>query len=768
VLTDKQKRTITSMGLILFNATAFHELLLLSHAELRQIRSWLDSTHSLQLAMVHAFEDALRIDYRSIFELAKNLLLELPASPSTEAALRRILEMSEMVIARAGLLRQDLSGRIYHSSLGKALAKNFATYYTRVAPGELLAWLGVHNWEDTVADFACGSGTLLTSCYHRKLALAYKALAEGEDVDAHDLHRRFIEEDILGMDAMSFAAHLTLVNLALQSPRTSFKDSRIYDVPVSREEPSRSGSLELLSSELIEVRYRLTEASPTAATGHSMDSTETDTVVHVPQGAFDVVIMNPPFSRKDRASKILDMSTVQRVVKGIRPDFSAEAGLASPFVLLGHLYVKTGGTICFVLPSAVASRSSWNAIREMLTKEYHVEYMIISWAKGRPAFSEESDSRELMIVARKLKKGEQAGSTMLVHLDRDLSFLEARDVATALLDAKHLDPAAISLASPSAFLLRSRNGQNVLGEVIAVPRTVLRRSVDNWYRFFAFRDKELTRLVLVLHSIMSCSATKPPFGVNMAPKLAPLSSFTNVMLYVKNVGTAGYRIQEAPTPESIPCLQTSAIGHIRPRDEEVAWLHRDATLKVSEPFKVRTAQLLLARRTDLYSTMRVAAVFCPTPTTGSMWLPVALDDMQSSDGEVITADEVGKVLAMWFNSVFGLVSLLGYRAETRGSFSEWKTKQMRRVHALDPSKLTRETIDGILRLWEEFSDKGWELLRTQLQAPKDPSSSFRYRFDSELAKILNNPGVDFDRLYSAVLRTLNKLHSVMETPESTS
>lgn len=89
-----------------------------------------------------------------------------------------------------------------------------AAYFTKSEAGDLLANLSIDSPRLTVIDPTCGSGTLLVSSYRRKRDLI---LSEGESFSEKH-HKAFAEQEITGIDIMSFAAPLAAVHIALQSP----------------------------------------------------------------------------------------------------------------------------------------------------------------------------------------------------------------------------------------------------------------------------------------------------------------------------------------------------------------------------------------------------------------------------------------------------------------------------------------------------------------------------------------------------------------------
>ena len=407
---ERLREFLASGALILFNAVTFYELLAPEHNFI-PIRLLYKKKGTWKMAFYQAFYNALGCKYDRIFGYALQILDVLPSFRIIEKILEEIYNTAEYITSHAVLFRHDLIGRIYHSMLGRELAKAFATYYTKLYAAELLAWLAIENYKDKIVDFACGSGTLLVAAYHRKLALAF---LQGYSGSIEELHKLFIEEQLWGFDAMAFATHMAAVNLALQQPTAVFAKSKIYHVPCGG---NKMGSLDLLKENHIKVLSFISSSKKVAKPSQVSVIEKKITEINVPKEEFDVVIMNPPFTRKDRATKILNTRLLSRIIKSLDPRLSTLGGLAVPFVKLGDLYVKKGGRVAFVLPTSVLSRDAWIPIRRMLTEQYNIDYLIISWIPGAPAFSEDSKLREILLVAHKLKKNEKPTySLSLIHI----------------------------------------------------------------------------------------------------------------------------------------------------------------------------------------------------------------------------------------------------------------------------------------------------------------------------------------------------------------
>lgn len=759
---DNIRENLTSGGLIIFDATSFYGVLRQTE-HLDSLQQLQRDTGSWRQAMTRGFEEAYGINYENIFLHAIRILDVLPSGQDTESALQEIYNSAEYVTSRSGLLQQDLSGRIYHSALGKTLAKNFATYYTRIPSSDLLAWLAVEEWDDKVADFACGSGTLPNSAYSRKLSVALPdALEEDNGLDSlDDIHREFIEEHITGLDAMGYAAHLSIVNLAMQRPQGQFRSSGIYQVPVSDPDnrESRLGSLDLLNpnSNSIEVQQRI-DGGSIGASGQNMEVSAELQEVTI-ESDYDVVIMNPPFTRKDRATEILNMSKVNEYAREHNEDMTGQTGLAAPFVLLGDRYLNEGGRLALVLPTAVVNRYSWDAVRKMLAENYHVEHMLVSWAPSQPAWSEDTDLREVLLVARKLEASESnGGDTIVTHVDADINFTQAREIAESL---GRTDTSNISIRQRNALNLFS--GMNQLGASKSFPAAFLKNHTDNWYRFAAYREPDLVRLMLSLEGILS--PREAPYGLDMDDITSQFSEFANVQLFLKNIGPAGYRVvEDEPDGEASWTVNTSTINKIHLEEEDVEWVYEDPSLDVTEPFNYNTGSLLVTEGGDFYHSMKITATAPEQPATGSVWFPVDIPELETTDGETVTPHEAGKVVAAWLNSSIGFVPLFGYRAEVRGARGKYKTRQLRRVTVLDPSKLTREQVDGMIEAYDDVRDIEWNLIRYQLDEALDDDDHPRRRLDEKVCEAIvgEDHDVDIDQLESDLLEDINRLGQVMD------
>ena len=339
--------------------------------------------------------------------------------------------------------------------------KFLATFYTLPSSATLLAQLAVArldiDWSDRgavgalrIGDFACGTGALLNAAYEAVLSRCRRR--GGND---RDIHPGMMEHALVGADIMPAATHLTASVLSSTHPSVTFENTSIITLPYG-EQPEGSGrSIAIGSLDLIEEQ----ETYPLFGTGRERlrgvgDSD--DGLVDVPHEGFDLVIMNPPFTRSTghEAEKVgipapafagfatskEEMKLMSRRLRKIRKPSMVghgNAGLASNFIDLAHAKVKSdGGVLALVLQATFLQGKAWTAARRLLN-EYYRDVVIVSIATAGTtdrAFSADTGMAEVLVVAiRRAETDQTGGSALFVNLlRRPQSILEAATVARAV------------------------------------------------------------------------------------------------------------------------------------------------------------------------------------------------------------------------------------------------------------------------------------------------------------------------------------------------
>ena len=287
---------------IMANALVFHERIAGMHPNVRSLALVCgDDVANPQAETLAAWQHILTINYFAIFAIAKDILERLD-SRDAAIILRQLRDTAQSVRATGVDNAHDLTGRIFQRLI--ADRKYLATFYTLPASAALLARLAVAklhgvDWSNTeaigklkVGDFACGTGALISAVYEQIAARHERA---GGDPEA--LHKVMMEEVLYGCDVMPSAVHITSSTLSGVEPSVDFQESRLYTMPYGRMEDGSVmiGSLELLQSSSVLTLFNTSD--PARRTGSAGEEAASQVRAEIPDESFDLVIMNPPFTR---------------------------------------------------------------------------------------------------------------------------------------------------------------------------------------------------------------------------------------------------------------------------------------------------------------------------------------------------------------------------------------------------------------------------------------------------------------------------------------
>ena len=418
---------------IVANAMVFHQRIAGMHPEVKTLRLVCGpNVANPQGETLVAWEEILKINYWPIFAIAKDILEQLPGDVAP-SILRELLETAQEVEATGVDNAHDLTGRIFQRLI--ADRKYLATFYTLPASAALLARLAVAkmdsvDWSDAeaigrlrIGDFACGTGALLSAVYEQ---VASHHERSGDDSTA--LHPVMMEEVLYGCDVMPSAIHITGSTLSGMRPNVGFIQSRLYTMPYGRQ---KDGTVKIGSLELLQASRALTlfnTSDPALRIGSVGEETAAQIHVDIPDANFDLVIMNPPFTRATNhegahaditnpAFAAFDATPADQTEMGDRINrlgkdscYHGNAGIASAFAALAHKKLKPGGVLALVLPLSAAAGLSWQGFRQTLAENY-ADLTVLSVAASdndHLSFSADTGMAECLVIARKVR---QAGAT---------------------------------------------------------------------------------------------------------------------------------------------------------------------------------------------------------------------------------------------------------------------------------------------------------------------------------------------------------------------
>ena len=416
-------------AIILTNAFMFHERLAGGSggwAEVRPIDRLRDKLSTINKAAVLAdWHKILAVNYWSVFDISQRILAMVPTLGAREFLER--LAITAQAILSSGLMRShDLTGTVFQKLI--ADRKFLAAFYTTPASAALLVGLAVNddtlltdgdwaNPEDVkslrIADFACGTGTLLSTAYQR-----ISQLHELHGGDSAKIHAAMMERALVGCDILPAATHLTASMLSGAHPDIPYDGSAIFTQPYGLQE---DGKIALGSIDLLKDMALLEGSQVTAKALEGGGEAEKDTWRFVAHDSFDMVIMNPPFTRANNherripdtpnpnfaafGSSAAEQKAMAKAAKQLTHGTIAHgsAGEASTFMALADRKLRPGGTLALVMPLTFLTGSSWEKCRTRLAEAYDglILISILGTGGGGLSFSADTGMGECLVVGRR-------------------------------------------------------------------------------------------------------------------------------------------------------------------------------------------------------------------------------------------------------------------------------------------------------------------------------------------------------------------------------
>jgi len=437
---DEQTRRMATT--ILADAFVFQETLARGPGQLSQVLS-IDELRSsgtlTKFAVLNEWRKILKVNYWPIFDIARRILEVIPAG-DTKLLIERLTTTADKLVENHLMRSHDLTGAVFQKLI--ADRKFLAAYYTTPASAALLIGLAITperplndgRWASAeevkklrIGDFACGTGTLLSTAYQRIGQL--HELAGG---DSESIHPEMMANALLGCDVLPAAAHLTASMLSGAHPTVKYKRSSIMTVAYGKQP---DGGVALGSLDLLDPQKKLDIVAITAKAAGGAGESEADTWTQIPDSYFDVVTINPPFTRAtvheaERlnvpnpmfaafASTAEEQRLMGEATKRLTAGTSAHgnAGEASIFLVLAHRKLKPGGMLALVMPLSLMSGDSWEGSRTLLAKNYDdlVLVSITGAGSADTSFSADTGMGECLLVGRKSKVGSKRATFVVLN-----------------------------------------------------------------------------------------------------------------------------------------------------------------------------------------------------------------------------------------------------------------------------------------------------------------------------------------------------------------
>jgi hypothetical protein len=748
---------------ILANAFIFQETLAGGPKELAKVKSveQLRGAKQLRKSVVLAeWRKILKVNYWPIFDIARRILEVIPTAES-KALINALAETADKLLENRLMRSHDLTGAVFQRLIIDR--KFLAAFYTTPASAALLAGLAIRpemtpaggSWSNAddvsslrIADFACGTGTLLSTTYQRIGQL--HELAGG---NAEELHPAMMSNVLIGCDVLPAAAHLTASMLSGAHPTVKYEQSSILTVAYGKQP---EGDILLGSLDLIDPQGRFEPLAITAKAAEAMGESERETWRALPHSSFDLVIMNPPFTRAtghegekigvpnpmfaafsstDEEQRLMGAAT-KKLTEGTSAH--GNAGEASIFLVLADRKLKPGGVLALVMPLSLMLGDAWEDSRKMLVGGYKDLVLVsISGADGADlSFSADTAIGECLVVAKKARGGSKR-ATFIVLNERPaypLVGASAADQIVRLIAGKNLrrlEDGPMG-GTPIQF------GDDVIGQALDAPLPE-----SNGWNLARIADLSLAQAAYQLaheskvwlpsmneSDAVDIQITKVGEVAEIGPYHADINGSTG------SGGIRGPFDIKSARPGSAPTYPV-LWAHDAPRERTIVFAGDSegiprrgrtkaeqtmADLKVQAVWK--TASHAHFNRDFRFNSQSTGMQFTPRRTIGGRaWLSLRL-----------ASPELEKALVLWANTSLGMLLYWWHCNKQQSGRGSIGKSQLHSLPILDVEKLTARPLAAAVAIFDDLKD---EELRPLNEIDVD---SVRKKFDDEfMVKVLGLP-----------------------------
>ena len=694
--------------LIVTNAFVFQSVLA-GKPEMERVmslkRMLSDNARRLRYEQVIAGWDIiLKVNYRPIFHVAKRIIDAIATDDElVDRVLATLCDTAKELVDQRLTQVHELAGTVFQRLIVDR--KYVKANYTRLESVALLSALVLPKTQENVselkvADFACGTGSLLNGVYQRILELHEHAGDKGSLI-----HTRMVERHLVGCDIMPNASHLTASLLTSIYPNLKIGNTRIHTMPYGSQEDNgyALGALDL---------YDIPETLPLPMMGTDVQRVggEDDTTVMTEHefrhNEFDIVVLNPPFTRPDSDS---NSSVPKAVFKGSsrskkeeqkmrqalgRKDWrvgDGNAGLPSNFVDLADKMLKANGKsrMGFILPTTCLTTSDWRKVRNMWATEYHdIVVITIADAKGEScAFSADTSMAESMVVATKGKKTDNTGRGKFISLNhRPQSVLEALEIVSTI---NRLDSVRRLEGEPSGGD-PLKVGDDTLGHVLNCPL-----QVDSAWE--AARIKEMA-LIQSAHRLAEGEMWLPTQVSSLEIPVCLVSDIAEVGASHRDIHEKGERgafdVEKGYSDTDL----YPGLWSVNAPIQRAMIVEPDCHL-ITRPNRHKKAQMILSRNgrvhynVDMrFNSNSLCVLFTEKPAIGISSLPNVVLKKQIYD----------YVWTLWCNSTLGLLLHWAHSGKQQPGRGRGSRTSLLQMPTLDVRCLSDEALTNAERIFHDF------------------------------------------------------------------
>ena len=708
------EQTLRMASTIMVNALVFHQNLAGQHG-VRNLEQIASDGVLTQAGVLEEWRKILGVNYWSIFNIASDLLRSINPPSMAVEALRVMRRTADRLVALGVTQSHDLSGTVFQRLI--ADRKFLATFYTRPEAAALLAHLAIpddRGWSDPervrdfrIADYACGTGTLIHAAYRRLNQLHW--LADG---DPERLHAHMMENALTACDVLPSSVHLTALMLSSSHPGQRYDGSRTMIAQYGKTEQGdvSIGSLDLLDpTRKFKTLFPMHAATAVTGTGEARSQLGED----MPPFSQDLVIMNPPFTsggsdytqgnpagyNKKQFHGLGTDWVTQEIMFDLAKEYGTGtcahgyAGIASWFVALADRMVRKGGTIALVLPMTALQGTSWKKVRQLIARRYR-DVTVLTIATPRQddqSFSADTGMAETMIVCRESSSAPSRRGLFVSLRRRPDSEMEATEIARAISALGESHPIRTLEEGPLEGSPLSV-GDERLGEVIDAPL-----SEDAPWSAVGISDFAVAQ-----------AAFQMAQGTIWLPRMQSRDTVSVPMTTVQNVSRVGntdnnivgngsqtgfVRIEPPSAAPTYPMLWS----HDAQREKRMV-IAPDSEGRVKPGREPQAAEIWETRshahhnRDFRFNSQPLAVAFTEAQTIGGRaWPNVKFDDREQ---------EIAHTL--WGNTTLGLLCYWWHSSRQQAGRGSMPITAIRSMPTLNVTKLMQTQLDMAEEIFEDM------------------------------------------------------------------
>ena len=719
---------------ILANAFMFHENLARGPGDLAEVRS-LDELKNAPLGLsksdiLDEWRKILQVNYWPIFDISRRILEVIPSVNSGDL-IDQLARTAQALVRRNLMRSHDLTGTVFQKLI--ADRKFLAAFYTTPASAALLVGLAVNedsllsddDWskpeavkELRIADFACGTGTLLSTAYQR-----ISQLHELRGGDSANIHPKMMERALVGCDILPAATHLTASMLSGAHPTITYEGSAIFTQPYGIQQ---DGKIALGSIDLLRDMALLEGSEITAKAIEATRMSEVDIWRFAPHVSFDMVIMNPPFTRATNhewrhenvpnpmfaafGSSAEEQKAMSNAAKRLTKSTIAHgnAGEASIFLALADRKLAKDGMLAMVMPLALLTGTSWQKCRSRLAESYD-RLILISIAGSDSksmSFSADTGMGECLVIGKRNGKRQSRATFIVLNKSPEYPAYSAA-IARQIRQLIH-DNAIRALEDRPVGGTHITVGGELVGQALDVP---LPRS-GSW---------KLARIA----------------DLSLAQTAYQLADKCRVWLPT----------QHSRDALQIPMTPLQQIGQVGPLDRDINGKNSDGTIR--GPFEVRTLQasavptypILWAHKSERENTLmfeadregipvrvssnaersivadKVEAVFATasychsnrdfqfnSQPTSMQFTPRKTIGGRAWTSIKLATAEHEKALVLWANTTLGMLMYWWHASKQQAGRGTITKANLQTLHILEVTALDSEQLAHAVKIFDEMNN----------------------------------------------------------------